>query len=122
MIGLSFADRSSVAILDPAPTGDTTEEDTRAPSSTVLIDERLRFGAFGSKVDPVGGVEFSFWMPGGVATGERPRLRYNPLRSGFTQDYQLALRFGSGKSAPNSPDRRGVGGSPCSSRKPRCSI
>jgi hypothetical protein len=96
LLGLSFPDKSSVTLLDAAPVGDTTEEDTRANIATVLIDKRFTFGAFGASEDASGGVEFGYWMPGGVvdtAPQGRSRRRYNPMDAGLTQHYRLALRF-----------------------------
>ena len=103
MLGLHFSNLSSIALLNTAPAGDTIEEDTRATRPTVLIDERLRFGAFGSR--EVGdGVEFGYWFPGGViepkALGGQQRRRYHPLRDGVTQRYSLALRFGRNEHFP----------------------
>jgi len=105
LLGLSFPDHSSVSLLDPAPTGETTEEDTRARVSTVLIDSRFGFGAFGSRAAASGnGVEFGYWFPGGVtppkSVGGTEKLRYHPLRDGMTQHYELALRFAGGESFP----------------------
>ena len=104
LLGLSFADQSSVTLLDVAPTGETTEEDTRAARPTVLIDRRFGFGAFGSREDANGNLEFGYWFPGGVtdpkAAGGQLRRRYHPLANGLTQHYRLALRFGQKESFP----------------------
>ena len=109
LFGLSFRDGRSVAVMDMAPHGDTTQEETTAQASTPIIDERLQFGALGVREVPEGGVEFGFRLPGttnefsgGFGFGGRPatpvtpivRRRYNPVKTGFSQSYQLGFRFG----------------------------
>jgi hypothetical protein len=109
MFGLSFRDGRWVAVMDLAPRGDTTAAETTAKAATPIIDEHLRFGALGARELPAGGVEFGFWLPGttnefsgGFGFGGRPatpvtsvvRRRYNPVRAGFTQNYEVGFRFG----------------------------
>jgi hypothetical protein len=64
MIAMSFRDGRSVAVMDAAPRGDTTEEETEAAATTPIIDERIQFGALGAREVPEGGVEIGFWLPG----------------------------------------------------------
>ena len=113
MFGLSFRDGRWVSVLDMAPRGDTTKEETTAPATEPVIDERLQFGALGAHELPEGGVEFGFWLPGttdefsgGLGFGGRPatpvtaivRRRYHPVKAGLTQSYKVGFRFGQGDS------------------------
>ena len=101
---LSFHDGGWAAVLDPAPRGDTTWEETTAPASKPIIDERIQFGALGAREAPGGGVEYGFWFPGTTHefTGGRfntlpvqaVRRRYHPVKAGFLQRYQVRFRFG----------------------------
>ncbi len=116
MIALSFLDGRSVAVLDTAPRGDTTEEETEAAAATPIVDERIQFGALGAREAPEGGVEFGFWLPGttnefagsgfGGGRGAAPanpivRRRHHPVKAGFSQAYQVAFRFGQDESFPD---------------------
>ena len=47
LFALSFRDGASVAVLDPAPRGDSTLEETRL-TQAVMIDARFQFGALGA--------------------------------------------------------------------------
>lgn len=97
MLALLLPNGDSVAMLDPAPTGDTSEEDTRANAASVLIDDRFRFGAFGAAARD-GGTEFGFWLPGSVVEPGVPngpaRRRYAPVGSQVQHEYRLDLRLG----------------------------
>ena len=64
MIAMSFRDGNSAAVMDLAPHGDTTWEETTTPAATPVIEERIQFGALGARELPEGGVEFGFWLPG----------------------------------------------------------
>jgi hypothetical protein len=109
LFGLSFRDGHWAAVMDMKPRGDTTAEETTALAATQIIDERLQFGALGAREVPEGGIEFGFWLPGttnefsgGFSFGGHPaapitsvvRRRYNPVKAGFTQNYQVGFRFG----------------------------
>ena len=107
MIAMSFRDGYSAAVLDLAPRGDTTWQETTAPAATPVIDERIQFGALGARELPEGGVEFGFWLPGttseftggfgrgrGAPTAPLVRRRYHPVNAGFSQSYQVGFRFG----------------------------
>ena len=101
---LSFHDGNWVAVLDPAPNGETTAEESISPANTPVIDKHIKFGALGAHEVSGGGVEFGFWMPGttdefGGGFGRGPitplvRRRYNPVTEGFSHSYQVAFRFG----------------------------
>ncbi len=101
---LSFHDGTWVAVLDPAPNGETSSDESISPANTPVIDKHIKFGALGAHEVSGGGVEFGFWMPGttdefGGGFGRGPvaplvRRRYNPVTEGFTQSYQVAFRFG----------------------------
>ena len=110
LIAASFRDGNWVAVMDMAPRGDTTQEETTAPASTPVIGERIQFGALGASERSEGGVEFGFWLPGttnefsgggfgaarGTPTVPLVRRRYHPVKAGFSQSYQVGFRFGQG--------------------------
>ena len=117
MVALSFQNGASVAVLDPSPRGDTTYEDSSPLRVTsVLLDDRFRFGAFGARPAANGGVEFGYWYPGSMAPpsrapeaapapaggrgGGEALRRYHRMRDGFVQEYELSFRFGANESFP----------------------
>jgi len=103
LFALSFRDGPWIAVLDPAPRGDTTWTETTASATEPIIDERIQFGAIGARKASGGGVEFGFWFPGTTHefTGgrfntpivEAVRRRYHPVKAGFAQSYQVKFRF-----------------------------
>ena len=108
MFGLSFSNGASLTLLDPAPRGDTTEEDTRL-ARPVIIDARLQFGALGAWQTNGESIELGFRFPGasesmggtrgrGAASGSRAVRRYHPLTSGVAHNYQVSFRFGQNES------------------------
>lgn len=112
MFGIWFGNGASLTVLNPSPRGDTTDEDSRPRVSTVLLDERFRFGAFGASQTP-GGVEFGYRYPGSLSPGEEAAAgssgfgintgmlrRYHRIRNGFVQEYQLAFRFAQKETYP----------------------
>ena len=103
LFAISFPDKSSAAVMDLAPRGNTTWAEATAGVAKTVIDERIQFGALGARESPAGGVEFGFWFPGtskeftrGLQAPPRPvvRHRYHPVKPGFTQSYEIAFRFG----------------------------
>jgi hypothetical protein len=104
LLGLLLPSGMSIAMLDPAPMGQTTEEDTRTNAGSVLIDSRFRFGAFGAAARPEGGTEFGFWLPGSVADPGLPggpaRRRYTPLSAEIAHAYALDLRVSPARTLP----------------------
>jgi hypothetical protein len=62
LFAISFNNGASVAILDPAPRGDTTLEETKL-AKPVITDARLQFGALGAWQAEDNAVEFGFWFP-----------------------------------------------------------
>ena len=100
LFAMSFRDGNSVAVLDPAPHGETTAAESHSQSDTVMIDERYQFGALGANEAENGGVEFGFWLPGSVVEAGRGaasapvwRRRYHPLKDGLAQNYQVEFRL-----------------------------
>jgi hypothetical protein len=67
LLGVSFRDGTSVAVLDPQPRGDTTAAEARDLEGTTLIDEHFLFGALGGREIRDGGIDFGFWFPGTVS-------------------------------------------------------
>jgi hypothetical protein len=113
LFGVLFQDGNWVAVLDMAPRGDTTQEETTAPADTPIIDELIQFGALGAQEISGGGIELGFWLPGttteiGSRGGRRGapagtasaniRRRYHPVKTGFSQSYQVGFRFGKSES------------------------
>jgi len=103
LFAMSFRDGHWAGVLDLAPRGDTTWEETTSPAAKAIIDERMQFGAVGAREKPAGGVEFGFWYPGttsgyaggfGAAPAPVVRRRYHPVRAGFEQSYRIGFRFG----------------------------
>ena len=85
LFALSFKNGSSVAMLDPAPRGDTTVEETRL-SKPVMTDARFQFGALGAWQAEDGAIEFGFSFPGTVSRyaggpGEQAKPRMDPALS-----------------------------------------
>jgi hypothetical protein len=80
LFALSFNNGTSVAVLDPAPRGDTTVEETLL-TKTVMTDARFQFGALGARQPDGGAIEFGFWFPGsmsdygGAGRGGPPKTR-----------------------------------------------
>ncbi|OHB64492.1 MAG: hypothetical protein A2Y76_01275, partial [Planctomycetes bacterium RBG_13_60_9] len=106
LFALSFKNGASVTVLDPAPRGDTTVEETRL-SRPVITDARLQFGALGAWQADDGPIEFGFWLPGttsgyaggrGGAGGPRWIRRYHPIAQGVAHSYQVSFRFGQNES------------------------
>jgi hypothetical protein len=107
MFGISFSNGTSVTMLDPAPRGDTTEEETRL-AKPVIIDSRLQFGVLGAWQTQTnnGSIEFGFTFPGtsdslggrGAPTGRRWIRRYHPIEQGVAHSYQVSFRFGQNES------------------------
>ena len=113
LFGVLFQNGNWVAELDPAPNGNTTWEETTAPATKPIIDDRIQFGALGAHKVPKGGIEIGFWLPGTTyefsrsfrddnrgASNATPivRRRYNPIKAGFSQNYQVKFRFGKSNS------------------------
>ncbi len=108
LFGLSFTNGASVTVLDPAPRGDTTLEETRL-SRPVITDARLQFGALGAWQVDKNPIEFGFRFPGssestaGGRGGAMPRAsrRYHPIIPGVPHSYQVSFRFGQNESFRN---------------------
>lgn len=106
LFALSFNNGSSVAVLDPAPRGDTTVEESKL-SKAVMTDARFRFGALGARQVDDGPIEFGFWFPGTTSSyaggrGAPPEFRwvrrYHPIAPGVAHDYQVSFRLGQNES------------------------
>jgi len=105
LFALSFSNGASVAVLDPAPRGDTTVEES--PAKAVMTDARFQFGALGARQREGGPIEFGFWFPGsttgygggrGAPVAVRSVRRYHPIAPGVTHSYQVSFRFGQNES------------------------
>ncbi|MBN1488658.1 MAG: hypothetical protein JXA69_01970 [Phycisphaerae bacterium] len=112
LLAARFEDGHTLAILNPAPRGDTTAADSLDIQAITLTDGRFRFGSIGAE-ERGDGLSVGYWFPGteGEVTyrGDtypgghlhRWRRRYHPLEDGLEQHYQVAFRFGRSESFPN---------------------
>jgi len=106
LFALSFSNGTSVAMLDPAPWGESTVEETKL-SSDVMTDERFQFGTLGAWQAPGRPIEFGFQFPGTAAVyafgpnaSTEPRWirRFHPIAQGVAHGYAVSFRFGIGES------------------------
>jgi hypothetical protein len=102
LFALSFENGTSVAVLDPAPRGDTTVEESKL-TQPVMTDARFLFGSIGARQHADGPVELGFWFPGSTDSYGGPRTeaprrrsirRYHPIAPATAHTYQVAFRFG----------------------------
>ncbi len=105
LFALSFGNGASIAVLDPAPRGDTTVEET--PAKAAMTDARFQFGALGAWQADEGSIEFGFRFPGtvggysggrGTPAGQRWVRRYHPISQGVAHSYQVRFRCGQNES------------------------
>lgn len=105
LFALSFQNGASVAVLNPAPRGDTTVEES--PLKPAMADARFQFGALGARQPAEGPVEFGFWFPGtttgyGGAPGAPPAVRTvrrgHPIAPGTAHRYEVRFRFAQNES------------------------
>lgn len=105
LLAAGFEDGSSLAVLNPKPSGATTSADAMdVTAEKMLIDERFTFGAIGAQERP-DGLSVGYWYPGteGEVTYRGDtypggqlhawRRRYHPVRDGLTQACRVAFRF-----------------------------
>ncbi len=104
LFGIQYKDGTSVSILNPAPAGNTTKEDSRDLQVKDLIDGKFKFGSIGVQ-QIYDNIEYGYMWPGseGAYTyrgrtypgGQlnKWRRRYHPVQSGFTQQYKVDFRF-----------------------------
>jgi hypothetical protein len=106
LFALSFKNGSSIAMLDPAPRGDSTEEETKL-TEPIMTDARFKFGAMGVWQGQDNTVHFGYRFPGTInefagtknePAAERSVRRYHPISRGFSQKYQVEFRFGQNES------------------------
>jgi hypothetical protein len=108
LFALSFENGSSVAVLDPAPRGDSTVEETKL-TKAAMADARFQFGALGAWQTDDGPIEFGFTFPGtasiypfafGTNAPAKPRWirRYHPIAPGVAHSYEVRFRFGQNES------------------------
>ncbi len=109
LFALSFKDGASIAMLDPTPRGDTTEEESKL-TDLVMTDPRFQFGAMGAWQGKEGAVELGFRYPGTVQDyggrfGQPPQprwvRRYHPIAPGVSHHYRVELRFGENETFPD---------------------
>ncbi|HVZ64725.1 MAG TPA: hypothetical protein VG936_09160 [Lacunisphaera sp.] len=103
LFGLLLPHGASVAVLDPAPRGDSTVGETRL-TQTAMTDARFQFGALGAWQAPGGPIEFGFRFPGtssqysfapGASSPPTWYRRYHPIAPGTVHRYEVSFRFGS---------------------------
>ena len=106
LFALSFNNGSSVAVLDPAPHGDSTVEETKL-TKAVMTDACFQFGALGAWQPDDDPIEFGFTFPGttaiypfGTNAPAKPEWfrRYHPIAQGVEHSYEVSFRFGQNES------------------------
>lgn len=106
LFALSFANGSSVAVLDPFPRGESTVEETKLLTD-VMIEARCQVGALGAWQRNDAAIEFGFCFPGTVSmfpydpkSPATPRWirRYHPIAQGVAHRYEVRIRFGQNES------------------------
>ena len=106
LFALSFENGASITVLDPAPRGDTTVDETKI-AKVAMTDARIQFGALGAWQAENGAVEFGFHFPGtssdyagGRGGPVKPRWvrRYHPIAPGVAHSYTVSFRFGQNES------------------------
>jgi len=116
LFAMALRNGETVTLLDMAPQGHSTLEETRTGLNPgVLIDERFSFAGLGANEAANGGVEIGFWLPGSARVLPRRQpgaptdvpvafdwaRRYNPLQAGFRQTYRVGFRFAADESFPD---------------------
>lgn len=108
-----WGDGTSLAVLNPAPRGDTTAADSLDTKAVPMTDERFQFGAIGGQ-ELSGKLSVGYWFPGSegevtYAGDTYPggqmhtwRRRFHPIKDGLVQRYEMALRFGRDEDFPAS--------------------
>ena len=108
LFALALPGQGSVAILNAAPRGDSTLEETKL-GSVVMTDARFQFGALGAWQAEAKPVEFGFQFPGSASLyafvpGSAPKAttyrRYHPIEPGVPHRYDVHFRFGSNRTFP----------------------
>jgi hypothetical protein len=106
LFGVLFSSGSSIALLDPAPRGDSTVDETKL-AEPVMIDRRFQFGALGAWQRDGGPVTLGFRFPGaswvyGADEPPKPKWfrRYHPVAAGESQQFEVRFRFGANESFP----------------------
>jgi len=106
LLALSLGRGASVALLDPAPRGDSTVEETKLAEATI-IDGRFQFGTLGVEQPDGAPLRLTFQYPGSVRLfngppdANRPAQwfrRYHPIEAGYVQRYEVRFRFGEDES------------------------
>lgn len=105
LLAALFEDGTTLAVLNPAPKGDSTAAEAMEVSFEPMTDERFAFGAIGGQ-ERNDTISIGFWYPGtsGEQTYSRKtqyegekfhkwRRRFHPIKDGFQQHYQTSFRF-----------------------------
>jgi hypothetical protein len=109
LFAVSFRSGASIAMLDPAPHGGTTEEESKL-TQLVMTDARFQFGAMGAWQMEDGTVALGFRFPGtvndfgggfGQPAESRWVRRYHPITPGVPHHYQVEFRFGQNETFPD---------------------
>jgi len=109
LFALALPRGASVAVLNPAPRGDSTMEETRLTAAT-MVDGRFQFGALGAWQEDGGPVELGFRFPGtaNLYTGgpaEQTPARWfrrgHPLAPDTAHRYAVSFRFGADETFPD---------------------
>lgn len=100
LFGMYFKDGSSIAMLDPAPRGDTTVAESKLTEAE-MTDARFQFGSFFAWQPEGSALQFGFRYPASVrgyfaGRGDAPTSirRFHPIESGFSDNYRVCFRIG----------------------------
>lgn len=108
VFALALPGGASLALLNPAPRGDSTFAETRL-AEPVMVDARFQFGALGAWQADGGPVELGYRFPGtaclfvGPATERTPPRWYrrgHPIAPDTVHRYTVSFRLGAEKSFP----------------------
>lgn len=106
VFAISFKTGATVSMMDPAPRGDSTDEETKLTKLT-MTDARFQFGAIGTWQPDGHPLEFGFMYPAtsndygatrDATANERWIRRFHPISSEVKHNYELRIRFGQNES------------------------
>ena len=100
MLGVYLHDGASIAMLDPTPRGDTTDDESKL-TQLVMTDARFQFGSLNVSQQQGAPLQLGFQYPASVegyfaGHGNSPVFvrRYHPIQAGFSQSYRVDFRLG----------------------------
>jgi len=101
LFAFSFANGTSVSMLNPSPQGASTVQETKL-TDDIMTDSRFEFGSLAVWQKDSEPVKFGFQFPGSTSMyrygPDAPKearwiRRYHPLKNGFNHSYNTSFRF-----------------------------